>query len=378
MAGARWLGYNSPMSIPFLDLTAHHAPLQDEFRAAFDRVLTSNQFCLGSEVTAFEEEVGAFTAPARAVAVSNGTDALVMALMALEIGPGDEVIVPAFSFFATAGAVLRVGARPVFVDIDPHTLTMDPALIGGALTARTRAIMPVHLYGQCADMNAIRDIAIRHGLRVIEDAAQALGATHDGRAAGSLGDMACFSFYPTKNLGALGEAGLITATEDDLLERCRIIRNQGMEPRYYHHVLGGNFRMDGLQGAALRVKLPYLAKWNEARASHARAFDAALSPIVQVPTIAERRTHIYHQYTVRTPDRDGLMAHLGDRGIASAIFYPLTLYRQPCMEQFDCTDFHCPVSEEAAATVLSLPVFPELTPEQVDAICAAVVAWRAG
>jgi dTDP-4-amino-4,6-dideoxygalactose transaminase len=363
------------MKVPLLDLEAQCGPLRSEFREAIDRVLSSHAYCLGPEVERFEEAVREFVQPASAVGVSNGTDALVVALMALKIGPGDEVLIPAFSFFATAAAVLRVGARPVFVDVDDHTFNIDAAKAASAVTSKTRAIMPVHLYGQCADMTAIQRMAKSYGLRIVEDAAQALGATQNAQYAGSFGDLACFSFYPTKNLGAAGEAGLVTSRDPGLLERCRVIRNQGMAVRYEHQCLGGNFRMDGIQAAVLGVKLSRLRAWNERRAEIAGLYNERLANAgIRLPVLGEGNTHIYHQYTIRTPHRDGLHQHLQTRSIAAGIYYPIPLHHQPCLRQYDAAG-PLTVSEACAKQVLSLPVFPELTAEQIETVVTQVRAF---
>lgn len=367
------------MNIPILDLKAQHAAIERDLREAIDRVLRSGVFCLGPEVEAFETAVGHWTAPARAVGVSNGTDALLVALLALEIGAGDEVIIPPFTFFATASAVMRAGATPVFVDIEEHSFNLNPGLIEAAITPRTRALIPVHLYGQCAEMERISRIAQAHSLKIIEDAAQALGARRQGRRAGAWGDLACFSFYPTKNLGALGEAGLICSCDENLVQRCRILRNQGMEPRYEHHVIGGNYRMDALQAAVLGVKLRRLDAWNQQRQRRARLYDEALadSPVIR-PGVDPGNDHIYHQYTIRTPRRDALAAHLQARGIASGIYYPIPLHLQPALRHLSYRPGLFPVAERVAQEVLSLPVHPELAEDDVLTVARAISAFFEG
>lgn len=352
------------MKVPFLDITAQHQPLMADIRAAIERVLTSNTYILGPEVAAFEQAVDQMVAPARTLGMSNGTDALLVALLGLGIGPGDQVIVPGFTFFATASAVIRAGAEPVFADVDERTFNLDPAAFEAAITARTRAVIPVHLYGQCADMDAITAVARKHGLKIIEDAAQALGATYHGRPAAALGDVAAVSFYPTKNLGAIGEAGLLATADPALFERCRILRNQGMEPRYQHHYVGGNFRMDGIQGAVLRVKLGMLASWNQRRNEYARIYDQRLSRVVTTPWVQPGNTHIYHQYTIRTPRRDALKDYLAERGIASEIYYPIPLHCQPCLREYAGAPL--PVCERVAAEALSLPIAAQLSPAQIE------------
>ncbi len=365
------------MDVPMLDLKAQYETLRDEIRQAVNGVLDSQMCILGPAVRGFEEQIDAMIPPARTLGVSSGTDALLMALMALEVGPGDEVILPPFTFFATVAAVLRVGAKPVFVDIEEHTFNIDPDLVEQAVTPATKAIMPVHLFGQCAAMAPINAVARAHSLHVVEDAAQALGATQNGTAACALGDIACVSFYPTKNLGAAGEAGLVATANPDLLERCRILRNQGMEPRYEHHYVGGNFRMDAIQGAVLGVKGRHLTEWNAKRAEHASLYDRLLSGAnVATPTTSDGNTHVYHQYTIRTARRDELKSFLADRGVGSDVYYPIPLHLQPCLRDLGdgagngAGDF--PVAERAAAEVLSLPIYPELTREKIEYVADCI------
>ncbi|MCH8969773.1 MAG: DegT/DnrJ/EryC1/StrS family aminotransferase [Planctomycetes bacterium] len=365
------------MDVPMLDLKAQYQSLRDEIRQAIDGVLDSQMCILGPAVRGFEEQIDEMIPPARTLGVSNGTDALLIALMALEVGPGDEVILPPFTFFATAAAVLRVGAKPVFVDIEEQTFNIDPDLIEQAVTPATKAIMPVHLFGQCAAMTPINAVARAHSLHVVEDAAQALGAKQNGTAACALGDIACVSFYPTKNLGAAGEAGLVATANPDLLERCRILRNQGMEPRYEHHYVGGNFRMDAIQGAVLGVKGRHLAEWNAKRAEHASLYDRLLGGAsVTTPSTGEGNTHVYHQYTIRSARRDELKSFLADRGVGSDIHYPIPLHLQPCLRDHGdgagngAGDF--PVAEQAAAEVLSLPIYPELTREKIEYVADSI------
>lgn len=361
------------MKVPLLDLQAQYRTIEAEVLAAVQRVLESQQFILGPEVRAFEEQVDPLLAPARSLGVSNGTDALLLALMALEVGPGDEVIVPPFTFFATAAVVLRVGAKPVFVDIEPETFNINAGLIEAAITPRTKVIMPVHLFGQCADMRRITAIAEKRKLKTVEDAAQALAAKQEGRFAGSFGDIACVSFYPTKNLGAAGEAGLAATKDPALYEKLRILRNQGMEPRYEHHYLGGNFRMDAMQGAILGVKLKHLAEWNARRVENATMYNQLLaSTKVKTPVVASGNTHVYHQYTIRAPNRDGLRAALADQGIGTDIYYPIPLHLQPCMKHLGHKPGDFPVAERAAREVLALPIYPELTREQIRFVADAI------
>jgi dTDP-4-amino-4,6-dideoxygalactose transaminase len=361
------------MNVPMLDLKAQYETLREEIRQAVDQVLDSQMCILGPAVRSFEEQIDEMIAPAKTLGVSSGTDALLVALMALEIGPGDEVILPPFTFFATAAAVLRVGAKPVFVDIEDHTLNINPELIEQAVTPATKAIMPVHLFGQCAAMEPINAVARAHGLHVVEDAAQALGAKQNGSAACALGDIACVSFYPTKNLGAAGEAGLVATANPDLFERCRILRNQGMEPRYTHHYVGGNFRMDAIQGAVLGVKGRHLAEWNAKRAAHAALYDRLLGGAkVETPATGEGNTHVYHQYTIRTARRDELRSFLADQRVGSDIYYPIPLHLQPCLRDLGFAAGDFPVAERAAEEVLSLPIYPELTHEQIEYVADCI------
>jgi dTDP-4-amino-4,6-dideoxygalactose transaminase len=354
------------MKVPYLDLAAQLDTFKADIRAAIDRVLDSQQFILGNEVSAFEEEIARFCNVKHAVGVSNGSDAILATLLALGIGRGDEVIVPTFTFFATAGSVWHCGATPVFVDVLPGTLNMDPSVIIRAITPRTRAIMPVHLYGQCADMDAIMAVADKHGLEVVEDAAQAIGATYRGRPAGSIGTAGTFSFYPTKNLSAIGA----------LAEKVRQIRNHGMYPVYHHHMIGGNFRMSGIQGAALRVKLPHVECWNAKRRENGMRYNEAFAgSSVTPPKIDEHCEHVFHQYTIRSKQRDALKEHLQANGIASAVFYPIPLHLQECFAHLSYTEGQCPVAELAAKEVLSLPVFPEMTAEQQQHVIDTVLAF---
>ena len=354
--------------VPLLDLTIQYGGLRDEIRQAIDRVCDSQQFILGAEVEGFEREVAASLGVAHAIGVSSGTDALLLALMALGIGAGDEVITPTFSFFATAGSVVRVGARPVFVDVDPDTLMMRAEDVAPLIGPRTKAILPVHLYGLCADMDPLLALAREARLPVIEDAAQAIGATYKGAQAGALGTVGCFSFFPSKNLGAFGDAGLVTTGDSDLAARIRRLRNHGAEQRYYHREVGGNFRIDALQAAVLRVKLPYLRAWNRRRQENARTYEtlcaaAGLTEVRRPPSPEDRR-HIYHQYVVRVPGRDELRAHLTQAGIGTDVYYPVPFHRQECFSAIAPQDRSFPHADQASAEVLALPIFPELTQPQ--------------
>ena len=362
--------------VPLLDLTLQYSSIRRDVDAAIARVCASQQFIMGPEVEAFEREIAAFVGVPFAVGLSSGTDALLVSLMALGIGPGHEVITPTFSFFATAGSVSRVGARPVFADVDPVTLMMRAEDVEPLITTRTRAIIPVHLYGLCADMTPLLSLAAAAGVPVIEDAAQALGATYGGRQAGSFGATGCFSFFPSKNLGAFGDAGLVTTSDEALAARIRRLRNHGAEMRYYHREIGGNFRLDALQAAVLRVKLPHLARWNAQRRANAetyrRLFTAAGLTQVMLPPEADGRTHIYHQYVVRLPERDRVRAHLTERGIGTDVYYPVPFHRQECFADVAPRDRAFPHADRASAEVLALPIFPELTPEQQEHVVASV------
>jgi len=361
-------------AVPLLDLKAQYRGLKSELMPAIEAVCDSQWVCLGPAVQGFEEAVAAYCGCAQAIAVSSGSDALLAALMALEIGPGDEVITTPFTFFATAGAVVRLGARPVFVDVDPETMNLDPAAVAKAIGPKTKALLPVHLFGQMADMPALMDLARAHNLYVVEDAAQAIGARQDDRFAGTVGDMGCFSFYPTKNLGAFGDAGLITTNDLELADRLRILRDHGQNPRYYYHRVGGNFRMDGIQGAVLGVKLKHIDTWNEKRRHHAQCYDRLLRGTpVKTPVICAGNQSVYHQYTMQVPQRDALQAYLQERQIGCAVFYPKPLHLQPCFADLGYGAGDFPESERLAEAVLSLPIYAELTDAQVnhvaDTIC---------
>ena len=315
------------VSVPLLDLEAQYRPIRDEILAAITRVCDSQRFIMGPEVEALERELARSIGVAHAVSMSSGTDAILATLMALGIGPGDEVITPTYSFFATAGCVSRVGATPKLVDIDPRTFNVDPEAVQGAITPRTKAIIPVHLYGQMADMDALLEIGNAHGVPIIEDACQAIGAEQQGRQAGSLGLAGCFSFFPSKNLGAFGDAGLATTNSDSLAHELRLLRNHGAEPKYFHSRIGGNFRLDALQAAVLRVKLPYLGEWTEARRANARRYDELFSAAgingIELPTETTGYRHIFNQYIVRVPNRDRVRGYMTEHGIGTEIYYPV-------------------------------------------------------
>jgi dTDP-4-amino-4,6-dideoxygalactose transaminase len=373
--------------VPLLDLKAQYAPIREEIRAAMDRVADSQYFIGGPEVEGLEREVAAYSQCQFGIGVTSGTDALIVALMAIGIQPGDEVIVPPYTFFATGGSVHRLGAKSVYVDIDPFTYNIDPAQIEAAITPRTKAIMPVHLYGQMADMDPIMAIARRHNLIVIEDAAQAIGSECHGRRAGSIGHIGCFSFFPSKNLGGFGDGGMVTTNDPDLAKQIKLLRNHGAEPKYYHKVVGGNFRLDALQAAVLSVKLPHLDAWSRGRRANAEFYDKKFRQagliekgFVETPKAVymargDANHHIYNQYTLRVKDRDGLQARLRSKEIGSEIYYPVPLHLQECFRSLDHKAGDFPESERAAGEVLALPIYPELTEEQKNFVVAEIAAF---
>lgn len=370
------------MQVPLLDLAAQYAPIRDAVVEAVTRVVDTQRFILGPEVEGFESEVAAYLGARHAIGVSSGTDALLVAMMALGLGPGDEVIVPTYSFFATAGCVSRAGATPVLVDIEPVGCNLDVDAVARAITPRTRAIVPVHLYGQGADMAPLLALAHEHGLPVIEDAAQAIGATLDGRALGTFGQFGCFSFYPSKNLGAAGDAGLVTTDDDALAARVRLLRVHGAQRTYHHETIGGNFRMAAIQAAVLRVKLRHLDAWTEARRRNAdryRRLFAAHAPGVPVtlPVELPGRRHIYNQFVVRAERRDALKAHLQAHGVGCEVYYPVPFHLQPCFSHLGVPAGALPVAERAAAETLALPIFSELTEAQQQYVVETVAAFYA-
>jgi dTDP-4-amino-4,6-dideoxygalactose transaminase len=371
------------MKVPLLDLKAQYAPLRQDLLAAITRVCDSQRFILGPEVEALEGELARLLQVDHAVAVSSGTDALLLALMALNIGPGDEVITPAYSFLATAGSIARVGATPVFVDIDPPTFNVDPQRVAAAWTPRTRAVIPVHLFGQSAELDPLMALAHRHGVPVIEDAAQAIGGTYRGRMLGSIGAIGCFSFFPSKNLGAFGDAGLLTTGDAAIAKRVRMLRNHGQESKYRSVLIGGNFRMDALQAAVLRVKAPHLDAWTEARRLNAqryrRMFDeAGLTDRIGLPIAAAERRHIYNQFVIRVPQRDALKEHLEAEGIGCEIYYPLAFHEQPCFAPLGYKPGDFPVAEQAARESLAIPIYGELTEVQQQTVVAAIAGFLNG
>ena len=364
-------------TVPLLDLKAQFAPLRGEVLAAMARVCDAQQFILGPEVEGLERELEAFLGIPCAVGVSSGTDALLAALMALGVGPGDEVVTTAFSFFATAGSIARLGARPVFVDIDAATFNIDAGAIESAMTAKTRAIMPVHLFGQSAEMAPILEVSARTGIPVVEDAAQAIGTRYRGRPVGGLGTMGCFSFFPTKNLGAFGDAGLVTTSDAGLARHLRAIRQHGGEVKYRHDTVGGNFRLDALQAAILRVKLPHLNSWTASRVRNAQRYealvrDAGLESTVVLPARSPDSTHIYNQFVVRVPDRDRLRSHLLANGIGTEVYYPSPLHLQPCFQHLGYRQGAFPAAERAADEALALPIYGELTEAQQSWVVASI------
>lgn len=357
--------------VPLLDLRAQFAAIRAEVNQAIARVIESQQFILGPEVEALEREVAAYCGTKYAVGCSSGTDALLLALLALEVRSGDEVITSSYTFFATAGVIARLGARPVFVDINPESYNIDAVAIAGKITPKTKAIIPVHLYGQAADMELISALAKRYGVAVIEDACQAIGAEYRGRRAGTLGHVAAFSFFPTKNLGGFGDGGMITTNDDKIAEKIRILRVHGMEPKYYHRWVGVMGRLDALQAAVLRVKLPYLDSWTAGRQANARCYASlfkarGLNDWVKAPREPSGMRHVFNQYVIRVPAayRDPLRKHLQTRGVGTEIYYPVPLHLQECFAELGHRAGDFPHAERAAAETIALPVYPEMTPSQ--------------
>ena len=355
------------MEVPLLDLRAQYAPLREEIRRAIDEVADTQSLVLGPHVEAFEKSLAAYCDTKHAIGVSSGTDALLCALMALDVGPGDEVICPAFTFFATAGSIARVGAKPVFVDIDPRTFNIDVEQAAAAVTSKTKAIIPVDLFGQSCDMAAINAIAAKHNLGVIEDAAQAIGAKHHGRPACSNATLGCLSFYPTKNLGAFGDAGAICCQDAALATKVKKLRVHGSGHTYYHEMIGGMFRIAAIQAAVLGVKLKYLNQWHDARRRHAAIYDRVLAGSdVVTPFIEPGNFSIYNQYVVRLQNRDAVKKELQAAGVGSAVYYPLGLHLQECFAYLGQKAGDFPETEKASAEVLALPVYPELSDEQIE------------
>jgi dTDP-4-amino-4,6-dideoxygalactose transaminase len=362
------------MKVPFLDLRAHHAPLIDKFDRAIREVIESSAFAGGPFVESFEREFAAYCGSHYAIGVSNGTDALWLTLLALGIGEGDEVITVPNTFIATAEAITYCNAQPVFVDVDENTFTMDPAELKKSLTPRTKAIIPVHLFGQPADMDPILEFARAHGLLVIEDAAQAHGAEYKGRKAGTLGDVGCFSFYPGKNLGAFGEAGAVVTNDPELREKIQVLRDHGQARKYYHTLVGWNCRMDGIQAAVLSIKLRHLQKANLLRREHALQYNQAFADIdgVATPFEANYARHVYHVYAIRVQERDEVRRRLEEKGIGCAVHYPIPIHLQEACQNLGYTAGTFPIAENLAEEFLSLPMFPELTEEQIEYVARCV------
>jgi len=394
------------MPVPLLDVNAQNHPLTAEFNAAFQRVFQTGHFIMGTEVTSFEKDIGEIVGAKHALGISSGTDAILLALMALGIGPGDEVLCPAFTFFATAGCVSRVGATPVFVDVCPICFNIDVNDARRKITRKTKVIIPVHLFGQSADMDAIMALATEHNLRVIEDAAQSIGAKYRGRQSGTIGDFGCYSFFPSKNLGGLGDGGLLVTNDDTLAAEAKAMRNHGMEPKYYHGSVGGNFRLDALQAAFLRVKIPHYSGYTSGRQSNAAFYHEALSGLLGVvqadpshckcfneqsaaleesgaklvlPVAYPHNDHIWNQFTLRvlgSGRREALRAHLMSRYIGCEVYYPLTLDQQTCFADLpESSRSGCEVSHQLSKEVLSIPIYPELKKEQLQEVVEAIKSY---
>jgi dTDP-4-amino-4,6-dideoxygalactose transaminase len=363
------------MNVKLLDLQAQYLPIRNEIRRAIDEVCDAQALILGPHVEKFEKSLATYCETKHAIGVSSGTDALLCSLMALGVGPGDEVICPTFTFFATAGSIARLGARPVFVDIDPASFNIDPSKLEERITKKTKAIMPVHLFGQLAKMEPILDVARSNNIPVIEDAAQAIGAKRAGKPACSFGFAGCLSFYPTKNLGAFGDAGAICTNDDVFAERCRKLRVHGSGHTYHHEMIGGMFRLAAVQAAVLNVKLKYLDNWHEARRAHARIYDQAFKGTkITAPHIDDGNWSIYNQYVVRVPDRDRVKQRLVERTIGTAVYYPIPLHLQECFAYLGYREGNFPESERACREVLALPVYPELPEEQVRYVAEELLA----
>jgi dTDP-4-amino-4,6-dideoxygalactose transaminase len=372
------------MKIPMLDLKAQHASIADEVEGALLSVLRGQQLILGPEVKEFEREMASYCGCAEAVACASGSDALLLSLMALGVGPGDEVVTTPYTFFATAGSIVRLGAKPVFVDIDAGSFNMNPDLLDGVFTSRTKAIIPIHLFGQCALMEQIGDVAAAHGVPIIEDAAQAVGAEDRGRRAGTIGQVGCFSFYPSKNLGGGGDGGLMTTNDEEFAERLRMLRSHGAKKKYYHDLVGLNSRLDSLQAAILRVKLRHLKAWTEARRANAvryrRLFNEAGlvdSGNVTLPVETHEQFHVYNQFVVRARARDRLKAHMAEKGIGTEIYYPVPMHLQPCFAGLGYGEGDLPESERAARESLAIPIYPELGEDAQEYIVDTIAGFYA-
>ncbi|MGE6487619.1 DegT/DnrJ/EryC1/StrS family aminotransferase [Paenisporosarcina sp. NPDC076898] len=369
------------MKIPMLDLSEQYATLKDEVMVALDNVMSSSHFILGSQVKKIEADIAEYSHVKHGIGCGNGSDAIHIALQAAGIGEGDEVITSPFTFFATGGAIVRAGAKPVFVDIDPVNFNIDPDKIEAAITEHTKAIIPVHLYGQMADMVKIKEIASKHNLAVIEDAAQAIGAKQGEFSVGELGTAATYSFFPTKNLGAYGDGGMVVTNHDDIAEKSRVIRVHGSKPKYYHAVLGYNSRLDELQAAVLNVKFPHLDTWSELRGKHAQNYTNLLNEkvgnYIKTPEVVQGFHHVFHQYTILTDRRDELQSYLNEQGVSTMIYYPLPLHLQPVFENLGYKKGDFPEAEKAADQALSLPMFPELKEEQQQYVVEKIVSFFA-
>ncbi|MGE5483903.1 MAG: DegT/DnrJ/EryC1/StrS family aminotransferase [Ignavibacteriales bacterium] len=368
------------MKVPSFDLGEQNRVHKDELMSAIEEVVSSGQFILGKTVEEFERAIAEYCGVNHAIGVANGSDALYIALVALGIGEGDEVITTPFTFFATAGAIVRTGAIPVFADIDPRTYNIDPVEIAKKITSRTKAIVPVHLYGQPSDMDPINEVAREHDLKILEDAAQAIGARYKGLKVGTLGDAACISFFPTKNLGAFGDAGMVVTDDDEVAERCRMIRAHGSKKKYVHEMMGINSRLDALQAKILSVKLQYLDEWTNRRRAVAAKYNdllgaACCSQKVRLPFVAKGSHHVFHQYTISVDGRDALQTHLSREGIASTVYYPIPLHLQNVFANLGYKEGDFPNSERACKSVLSLPMFPELSAEQIAAVAQSVASF---
>jgi dTDP-4-amino-4,6-dideoxygalactose transaminase len=361
--------------IPLVDLTAQYHSIKKEIDEAVLSTLESGHFILGPAVSKFEESVASYLGVRHAIGLASGTDALVLALRALDIGPGDEVIIPAYTFFATAGTVMSVGAKPVFVDVDPESYQIDTTRIRAAVTPQTKAIIPVHLYGHPAEMKPILAMASEFNLKVIEDNAQAFGAEYEGQKTGTFGEIGCLSFFPTKNLGAFGDAGGVVTNDDALAERMRMLRTHGWKKKYYSEEVGYNSRLDAMQAAILQAKLPHLDSWNEKRREISRRYSSQLASIVGVPVERAWGKHVYHLYILRTPQRDGLQAFLRDRGISSEVYYPLPPHLSIPCRKFGYKEGDFPHAELASQQTLALPLYPELSPARQDEVIAAVAEF---
>ncbi|RJP60450.1 MAG: DegT/DnrJ/EryC1/StrS family aminotransferase [Candidatus Auribacter fodinae] len=365
------------MNVPLLDVHKHIETMRPALMAALEQVVGHARFIMGPEVQQLEDEIRQYTGAKHAIACASGTDALLLSIKALGIGAGDEVITTPFTFFATAGAVANAGAAPVFVDIKNDTFNIDPDAIEAAITKNTKAIIPVHLFGQSADMGRVMEIAKKHGLAVIEDAAQSIGATYKNRMTGTIGDTGCFSFFPSKNLGGIGDGGLVTCNDDKLAETLTLLRQHGAHQRYYHDIIGTNSRLDTLQAAALLAFLPHLDRWAKQRAAHAALYTESFSDIPEIitPACAPDRNHVYNQYTIRVPNRDAFQAYLTEKQVGCAIYYPVCLHLQKCFVHLGYVEGQLPLSEQAASQVISLPVYPELSAAQQEYVISSVRAF---